>query len=88
MLLDLFYNLRCRNGGTCHPMGSGFMCTCCAGFTGQLCDSQLQPPNPCHPNPCLNNGQCMPNGMGGFHCLCPNDFTGSICEQSIILKHF
>jgi hypothetical protein len=41
-----------------------------------------QPPNPCHPNPCLNNGQCMPNGMGGFSCMCPNDFTGSICEQS------
>ena len=45
------YFYRCRNGGTCHPTGSGFMCLCCAGFTGQFCDSMAQPPNPCHPNP-------------------------------------
>lgn len=28
----------CMNGGTCKDMTSGYVCTCCAGFTGQyLC---------------------------------------------------
>ena len=33
-------------------------------------------------NPCLNNGRCMPDGMGGFRCLCSQEFTGTKCEQS------
>ena len=79
---------------------------CCAGYTGQLCDSFAQPASvyfllnnlisseklkfitnfhsdPCLPmNPCLNNGNCIPDGMGGFKCMCTPDFTGTKCEQS------
>lgn len=25
----------CMNGGTCKDMTSGYVCTCCMGFTGQ-----------------------------------------------------
>ena len=32
-------------------------------------------------NPCLNNGQCIPNGYGGVKCICLAQFTGNRCEQ-------
>lgn len=38
-----------------------------------------QPRNPCAINPCLNGGQCAPNGPG-FICNCPATFTGNRCE--------
>ena len=35
----------------------------------------------CTPNPCLNGGQCRPNGFGGFTCQCPSGYTGPRCED-------
>jgi hypothetical protein len=37
--------------------------------------------DPCAQNPCLNAGQCIPNGMGGFTCTCIQPFTGQRCED-------
>jgi len=37
--------------------------------------------DPCAQNPCLNGGQCQPNGMGGFTCVCVQPFTGQRCED-------
>ena len=31
-------------------------------------------------NPCLNNAQCLPDGMGGATCICMPGFSGSRCE--------
>ena len=39
--------------------------------------------DPCAASPCLNQAQCMSNGMGGFTCLCLPGFTGSRCEQKL-----
>jgi hypothetical protein len=37
--------------------------------------------DPCAPNPCLNAGQCISNGMGGFTCVCQPAYTGQRCED-------
>ncbi len=29
----------------------------------------------------MNNGQCIPNGIGGFTCQCAPSFTGQRCED-------
>ncbi|XP_066598353.1 cubilin-like [Prorops nasuta] len=65
--------------GTCISSRSyGFTCSCTFGYTGTLCDVQI---NPCSPNPCKNNGGCIPNN-GGYICNCTSDFTGERCENS------
>ena len=35
--------------------------------------------NPCEPNPCHNNGACVPNGINTYTCNCVNGFTGETC---------
>ena len=37
--------------------------------------------DPCAQNPCLNGGQCIPNGLGGFTCQCPPGYSGQRCED-------
>lgn len=37
--------------------------------------------NPCSPNPCKNNGQCLPTGDSKLYkCVCPTGFKGNNCE--------
>ena len=40
-----------------------------------------RPPEPCTPNPCLNQGTCFDDGWSR-HCTCPQGYTGEICEIS------
>ncbi|XP_047145868.1 neurogenic locus Notch protein isoform X1 [Hydra vulgaris] len=35
----------------------------------------------CHPNPCLNDGQCIVSGDIGYNCLCTPQFKGQHCED-------
>jgi hypothetical protein len=37
--------------------------------------------DPCAQNPCLNGGQCVPNGVGGFTCVCVSPYTGERCQD-------
>ncbi|CAF1550461.1 unnamed protein product [Rotaria sp. Silwood1] len=64
--------------GTCGVVGNTIQCFC---GTNQ-CSSATAPPQsrgPCDQNPCLNGGQCIPNGPG-FLCNCPATFVGNRCE--------
>ena len=36
--------------------------------------------DPCHPNPCRNNGKCSHDGNGKIECVCPERFKGTRCE--------
>jgi hypothetical protein len=53
-----------------------FVCTCAAGFTGTLCQTEL---NECSSNPCRNGGSCV-DRINGFTCSCVGAFSGSLCE--------
>jgi hypothetical protein len=44
--------------------------------------------DPCVPNPCLNAGQCQPNGMGGFTCTCLQAYTGQRCEDRKLHEYY
>ena len=44
--------------------------------------SLLTVENPCDPNPCQNNGSCVPNS-GAVECECSDQFQGVRCEEMI-----
>ena len=46
----------CRNGATCFPLATSFLCQCAAGFEGTRCEAEV---NECASNPCLNGGTCV-----------------------------
>lgn len=61
------------------PQKEVFNCTCPAGFTGTLCEDDI---DECEVNPCENKGTCV-NTLGGFYCHCQSGFSGSVCSSDI-----
>ncbi|CAL8352694.1 unnamed protein product [Lota lota] len=57
------------------PQMEIFNCTCSAGFTGTLCEADI---DECESNPCRNKGTCV-NNHGGFYCHCQSGFFGPFC---------
>ena len=63
--------------GTCVIVnGTGYQCSCPAGWTGVNCATQV---NPCAVLPCLNNGQCITLGTL-FVCVCVGGYNGTFCQ--------
>lgn len=58
------------------PHKEVFNCTCLSGFTGTLCEDDI---DECEANPCENKGTCV-NIPGGFFCHCQSGFSGSVCS--------
>ncbi|XP_022055843.2 protocadherin Fat 4 isoform X3 [Acanthochromis polyacanthus] len=58
------------------PQKEIFNCTCPVGFTGSLCEGDI---NECELNPCENRGTCV-NTEGSFYCHCQSGFSGSVCS--------
>lgn len=74
------WNTPCRNGGTCLPLSSSYLCQCPASFGGTNCELPI---NICTPNPCLNSGVCIPSTTtppGSYRCECAASFIGARCE--------
>ncbi|XP_061576557.1 protocadherin Fat 4 [Cololabis saira] len=61
------------------PQKEVFNCTCLAGFTGSLCEHDI---DECEVNPCRNNGTCE-NTAGSFSCHCLSGFSGSVCSADV-----
>ncbi len=71
----------CASGSTCTNLADGFLCECRLGFTGQLCDIEI---NECDEEPCLNGGFCT-DLINGFECACLPVFSGPECQFEVIL---
>ena len=55
---DNCVNSPCLNGGTCANRDTDFVCECTPGWTGKVCEENLDECN-ANINPCLNGAQCI-----------------------------
>ena len=56
-----------------------FSCNCDVGWTGWLCDEDL---DECLAKPCKNNGRCLQTEEPGMYtCECTDQYRGHNCEQ-------
>ncbi|KAM9068586.1 LOW QUALITY PROTEIN: protein crumbs homolog 2 [Sarcophilus harrisii] len=69
----------CHHGGTCLAAGAGSACLCLPGWTGPLCEEDV---DECKSGPCQNGALCV-NDPGGFLCYCVPGFQGPHCELDI-----
>lgn len=67
----------CLNGGTCHNVGSTFVCACPANYTGVQCESGLPP---CYFEPCQNGARCIDQSDTHYICFCPPGFKSATCD--------
>ena len=75
----LCYEEECQNGGECVLPSEQFQCTCPAGFTGPVCEVNI---DECVGNVCSNSSVCQ-DGVNNYTCLCDPGWTGTFCEQDI-----
>ena len=53
---------------------AGFTCDCAVGFTGLLCDLDI---DECEPSPCVHSpANGCSNLVGNFSCSCLQGYTG------------
>ncbi|XP_068085238.1 fat-like cadherin-related tumor suppressor homolog [Anabrus simplex] len=67
----------CLNGGVCEEGDTGPICKC-RGFTGDLCQLDIDECDGTVRGPCLNGGSCL-NEPGTYRCMCPPNVTGHHC---------
>ena len=65
-------NSPCQNGGACSAQGSSFSCACVPGYTGSMCETDI---DDCASAPCLFGGQCIDRN-NSFECICPRMLGG------------
>ncbi|XP_071482117.1 uncharacterized protein [Diadema antillarum] len=78
----------CLNNGTCFNEVNQFRCQCMSGWTGTMCEQDI--------NECLNDtlNNCSPNALctnlnGSFACGCNDGFTGNgiTCIEIILFPY-
>ncbi|CAH1802347.1 unnamed protein product [Owenia fusiformis] len=76
--IDDCHHSLCKNSGSCIDGVDSYSCNCVAGYTGSLCESEL---NECLSSPC-QNGECN-DAFNNYICTCREGFTGRHCEKDI-----
>ena len=76
--VDDCFNLgvNCSGNGQCVDGVDSFNCSCDPGFTGELCQTNI---NECVGVDCSGNGECL-DGVNSFTCECNPGYTGQYCE--------
>ena len=69
----------CQNEGDCFSGFDTFSCGCADGFTGELCNVDI---DECDPNPCQNGSTCT-DGINSFTCTCEDRYIGELCDVDI-----
>jgi hypothetical protein len=69
-------DLPCKNDGECVDLGQSFSCTCKPGWTGPLCEEEI---DMCLTMPC-GTGRCV-SYQGGYNCVCENKIVDKFCGQ-------
>ena len=76
----LCYEQECQNQGECSQPSEQFECSCPAGFSGSLCEVNIDecfaPTAPCV------HGQCE-DGVNNYTCSCQPGWTGWLCDQDL-----
>lgn len=58
-----------------------FTCVCNAGYTGHICDEEI---DGCLSSPCQSPGAtCVSLRLGAFECQCPPGYSGMFCEVDV-----
>ena len=71
--------VNCSGNGQCVDGADTFTCNCVPGFTGELCQTNI---DDCVGVSCSGNGRCV-DGADSFSCDCDPGFTGVICQTNI-----
>jgi hypothetical protein len=72
----------CRNSGTCSDVVNGFSCACADGWSGTVCQSNIDESSS---QPCRNGGTCV-DAIASFSCTCVPGFTGTLCETNVNVR--
>ena len=71
--------VNCSGNGHCVDGVDSFNCSCDPGFTGELCQTNI---NECVGVDCSGNGECL-DGVNSFTCECNPGYTGQVCDNAI-----
>ncbi|XP_048237830.1 neurogenic locus notch homolog protein 1-like isoform X2 [Haliotis rufescens] len=77
---DYCHTASCANGGVCILGPSNYTCNCTSGWTGWLCDEDV---DDCLTTPCKNNGSCSDAGTNNFTCSCTQGWLEPTCENDV-----
>ena len=78
--VDDCVGVNCSGNGRCVDGVDSFTCNCSSGFTGELCQINI---DECVSGvSCSGNGLCV-DGVNSFSCDCDPDFTGELCQTKI-----
>ena len=49
-----------------------------------ILEEENDPNDPCKPNPCKNEAECIDIGDLDFVCMCHEGFYGELCEEGFV----